>query len=178
MSSTRTLYFLPREGNSGLRVMPSPPFVLSEGFGVGTRDTNSLVVAPAQLREVGKLLDADDAVVEGGLEALGHGIGQDDSDHDRQDVRDLPCQLEDDDGRGHRVGDSTRQCGRPCGHPQETQGGGLSGIAHQAMSPSWVPPSRASTTSGALGTIRGRPQWRHHSQFRGSSPQLWGSISK
>lgn len=65
------------------------------------------MVAPAQLREIGKLLDADDAVVEGGLEALGNSIGQDDSDHDREDVRDLPRQLEDDDGSGHRVGDST-----------------------------------------------------------------------
>jgi len=64
------------------------------------------VVAPAQLGEVGQLLDADDAVVERGLEALGHGIGQDDGNHDRQDVRNLPRQLEDDDSRGHGVGDS------------------------------------------------------------------------
>lgn len=109
MSSTRMLYFLPGK---------CPQHVATERLWLGMWG-HSLMVPPAQLREVGQLLDADDAVVEGGLEALGHRVGQDDSNHNGQDVRDLPRQLEDDDGGGHSVGNSTRQRGRPC-QPQET----------------------------------------------------------
>lgn len=68
-----------------------------------------LVVSPAQLWEVGQLLDPDDGVVEGGLQGLGHGVGQDHCYHHRQDVGDLAGQLEHDDCGGNRVGDRSRQ---------------------------------------------------------------------
>lgn len=67
------------------------------------------MVAPAQLWEVGQLLNPDDGVVERRLQGLGHGVGQDHRDHHRQDVGDLARQLEHDDGRGNRVGDGSRQ---------------------------------------------------------------------
>lgn len=131
MSSTRTLYFLPGAGTVASAWRPQRATALlplprgRAGWGHGdTVGWHSLVVPPAQLGEVGQLLDADDAVVERGLEALGHGVGQDDGDHDGEDVRDLSRQLEDDDSRGHRVGDGARQRGRPCARarPRETQG--------------------------------------------------------
>lgn len=67
------------------------------------------MVAPAQLGQVGQLLDPDDGVVEGRLQRLGHGVGQDHRYHHRQDVGDLTGQLEDDDGGGDRVGDRSGQ---------------------------------------------------------------------
>lgn len=75
------------------------------------------MVTPAQLGQVGQLLDPDDGVVEGGLQGLGHGVGQDHRDHHREDVGDLAGQLEDDDGGGHGVGN------RP-GQGRRTYGGG------------------------------------------------------
>ena len=74
-----------------------------------------LVVSPAQLWEVGQLLDPDDGVVEGGLQGLGHGVGQDHRYHHRQDVRDLASQLEHDDCGGNCVGDRSRQGRRTFG---------------------------------------------------------------
>lgn len=68
-----------------------------------------LVVSPAQLGKVGQLLDPDDGVVEGGLQGLRHGVGQDHRYHHRQDVGDLASQLEHDDSGGHGVGDCSRQ---------------------------------------------------------------------
>lgn len=73
-----------------------------------------LVVAPAQLGQVGQLLDPDDGVVEGRLQRLGHGVGQDHRYHHRQDVGDLTGQLKDDDGGGDCVGDRSRQGRRAC----------------------------------------------------------------
>lgn len=71
-----------------------------------------LVVTPAELRQVGQLLDPDDGVVEGRLQWLGHSVGQDHRDHHRQDVGDLTGQFKHDDGSGHRVGDRSGQgCG-------------------------------------------------------------------
>ena len=72
----------------------------------------SLVVSPAQLGEVGQLLDADDGVVQRRLQALRHGVGQDHGDHHGQDVGDLPGQLEHDDRRRDRVRDRAgeRRC--------------------------------------------------------------------
>ncbi len=67
-----------------------------------------LVVSPAELWEVGQLLDPDDGVVDGGLQGLGHGVGQDHSYHHRQDVGDLTSQLKHYDGGGNRVGDRSR----------------------------------------------------------------------
>lgn len=46
-------------------------------------------MAHAQFRKIRKFLDADDGVIQGGLERLGHGVGQDHSNHDGQDVGDL-----------------------------------------------------------------------------------------
>ena len=40
-------------------------------------------MAHAQLRQIWKFLDADDGVVQRRLKRLGHGIGQDHSDHHR-----------------------------------------------------------------------------------------------
>lgn len=68
-----------------------------------------LVVTPAQLWEVGQLFDPDDGVIEGGLQGLGHGIGQDHGYHHRQDVGDLASQLKHDDCSGNCVGDCSRQ---------------------------------------------------------------------
>lgn len=87
---------------------------------------------PAQLWQVGQFLDADDAVVERGLQALGHGIGQDHCNHDWQNVRDLARQLEDDDCCGDRVCDSTREgsCTWWKGGEVATQGQDLSGHPH------------------------------------------------
>lgn len=68
-----------------------------------------LVVAPAQLWQVGQLLDPDDGVVEGGLQGLGHGVGQDHRYHHGEDVGDLSGQLEDNDGGGNGVGDRPRE---------------------------------------------------------------------
>lgn len=158
MSSTRTLYFLPGAGTVASAWRPHRATALlplprgRAGWGRGdTAGWHSLVVPPAQLREVGQLLDADDAVVERGLEALGHGVGQDDGDHDGEDVRDLSRQLEDDDGRGHRVGDSARQRGRPCARarPRETQG-----------QPSGARLPARGAVSRTPGTPLGHPRWQ------------------
>lgn len=73
------------------------------------------MVSPAQLREVGQLLDPDDGVVEGGLQGLRYGVGQDHRYHHRQDVGDLASQLEHDDRGGNRVGDRSRQGRRTFG---------------------------------------------------------------
>lgn len=68
-----------------------------------------LMVSPAEFGEVGQLLDPDDGVVQGGLEGLGHSVGQDHRYHHRQDVGDLASQLEHDDRGGNRVGDRSGQ---------------------------------------------------------------------
>lgn len=67
-------------------------------------------MAHAQFGQIRKLLDANDGVVQRRLERLGHRVGQDHSDHHRQDVGDLTGQFEHDDRRGHGVGDGSRQC--------------------------------------------------------------------
>lgn len=77
------------------------------------------MVTPAQLRQVGQLLDADDGVVEGGLQRLGHGVGQDHRDHHGKDVGDLAGQLEHNDGGGDGVGDRSRQGRRTYGRATE-----------------------------------------------------------
>lgn len=68
-----------------------------------------LVVTPAELGQVGKLLDPDDGIVEGRLQWLGHSVGQDHRYHHGQDVGDLTGQFKDDDGSGDRVGDRSGQ---------------------------------------------------------------------
>ena len=68
-----------------------------------------LVVSPAQLGKVRQLLDPDDGVIEGRLQGLGHGVGQDHRYHHRQDMGDLASQLEHDDRCGYRVGDCSWQ---------------------------------------------------------------------
>lgn len=73
------------------------------------------MVTPAQLRQVGQLLDPDDGVVEGGLERLGHGVGQDHRYHHGQNVGNLSGQLEHNDSGGNGVGDRSRQRRRTCG---------------------------------------------------------------
>lgn len=78
-----------------------------------------LVVTPAQHRQVGQLLDPDDGVIEGGLQRLGHGVGQDHRDHHGEDVGDLSGQLEHDDGGGNGVGDRSRQRRRTYGRATE-----------------------------------------------------------
>lgn len=47
---------------------------------------DSLMMSHPQLRQIRELLDANDGVVQRWLERLGHGVGQDHSDHHRQDV--------------------------------------------------------------------------------------------
>ena len=47
----------------------------------GWMDRYSLVVSPAELRQVGQLLDADDGVVDGRLQTLSHSIGQNNRNH-------------------------------------------------------------------------------------------------
>lgn len=69
-------------------------------------------VSEAELGEVWQFLDLDDGVVEGGLQALGHHVGQDHRHHHGQDVGDLACQLEADHRCGHRVGHRSGQCRR------------------------------------------------------------------
>lgn len=66
-------------------------------------------MAHAQLRQIWKFLDADDGVVQRRLKRLGHGVGQDHSDHHRQDVGDLTSQLKHYDRCGYSVGDCSRQ---------------------------------------------------------------------
>lgn len=68
-----------------------------------------LVVSPAQLWEVGQLFDPDDGVVEGGLQGLGHSVGQDHCNHHRQDVGYLASQLKHNDCGGNCVGDRSGQ---------------------------------------------------------------------
>lgn len=68
----------------------------------------------AQLRQIRKFLDPYDGVVQRRLERLGHGVGQDDCDHHRQDVGDLTGQLEHDDCCGYSVGDCSRQRRSTC----------------------------------------------------------------
>ena len=67
------------------------------------------MVTPAQLGEVRQLLDPDDGVVEGGLQGLGHSVGQDHGYHHWQDVGDLASQLKYNDCSGNCVGDRSRQ---------------------------------------------------------------------
>lgn len=78
-----------------------------------------LVVTPAQLRQVGQLLDPDDRVIEGGLQRLGHGVGQDHRDHHGKDVGDLSGQLKHNDGGGNGVGNRARQGRRTYGRATE-----------------------------------------------------------
>lgn len=47
---------------------------------------DSLMMSHPQLRQIRELLDANDGVVQRWLERLGYGVGQDHSDHHRQDV--------------------------------------------------------------------------------------------
>lgn len=69
-------------------------------------------MSKAEFGQVGQLLDLDDGVVERGLQALGHHVGQDYSHHHGQDVGDLACQLKADNRRGHGVSHSAGQCRR------------------------------------------------------------------
>lgn len=68
-----------------------------------------LVVSPSQLWEIGQLLDPDDGIVEGGLQGLCHRVGEDHGYHHRQDVRDLPSQLEHNHRSGNCMGDRSWQ---------------------------------------------------------------------
>ncbi|KAF3834162.1 hypothetical protein F7725_025366 [Dissostichus mawsoni] len=68
----------------------------------------------AELRQVRQLLDLDDGVVQGGLQALGHHVGQDYCHHHGQDVGDLTCQLKADHCRGYRVSDSPGRLTNDC----------------------------------------------------------------
>lgn len=52
-----------------------------------------LVLTPAQLWEIGELLYLDDGVIDGGLQGLGHKVGQDHRYQGRQEVGDLSSQL-------------------------------------------------------------------------------------
>lgn len=74
----------------------------------------SLMMSHPQLRQIRELLDANDGVVQRWLERLGHGVGQDHSDHHRQDVWDLTGQLEHYDRCGYSVGDRSRQSSSTC----------------------------------------------------------------
>lgn len=71
---------------------------------------------PAQVWQVGQLLHLDDAIIEAGLQTLGHHVGKNDSHHHGEDVRDLTCQLEAD----HSSGDSVahRSCQSCCTFPR------------------------------------------------------------
>lgn len=74
-------------------------------------------VIPAQVWQVGQLLHLNDAVVEAGLQTLGHHVGKNDSHHHGQDVRDLACQLEADDGGGDSVAHCS--CQSCCTFPRQ-----------------------------------------------------------
>lgn len=69
-------------------------------------------VSKAELRQVGELFDLDDGVVQGGLQSLGHHVGQDYRHHHGEDVRDLTGQLKADDSCGHSVSHRSSQCCR------------------------------------------------------------------
>lgn len=71
-------------------------------------------MSKAELRQVRQLLDLDDGVVQGGLQALGHHVGQDYCHHHGQDVGDLACQLKADNRRRHSVSHSPGQSCRSC----------------------------------------------------------------
>lgn len=77
------------------------------------------MVTPAQLRQVGQLLDPNDGVIEGGLQRLGNSVGQDHRDHHGKDVGDLSGQLEHNNGGGNGVGDCSRQGRRTYGRATE-----------------------------------------------------------
>lgn len=81
------------------------------------------MAAPAQLRQVGQLLDADDAVIEGGLQALGNSISQDDGNHDRQNVGNLAGELKDDHSCGHCVCHRSCKCSCPWEQPCSVSSG-------------------------------------------------------
>lgn len=66
-------------------------------------------VSKAKLRQVRQLLDLDDGVVQGGLQTLGHHVGQNYCHHHGQDVGDLPSQLKADNRSGHCVSHRTSQ---------------------------------------------------------------------
>lgn len=53
---------------------------------MGKEAADSLVMSHPQLRQIRELLDPNDGVVQRWLERLGHGVGQDHSNHHRQDV--------------------------------------------------------------------------------------------
>ena len=93
----------------------------------GVYGQHVLVVTPAQLGQVGQLLDPDDGVIEGGLQRLGHGVGQDHGDHHGKDVGDLSGQLEHDDSGGDGVGDRSRQGRRTYGRGERRLGAGAAG---------------------------------------------------
>ena len=100
-----------------------------------------LVAAPAELRQVGQFLDSNDTVIEGGLQTLGDSVGQDDGDHDRQDVGNLACELEHDHSRGHCV--CHRSCQRSCPWGQShSVSSGCPGPRRPSTTragPEWVP---------------------------------------
>lgn len=74
-------------------------------------------MSKAKLWQVWQLFDLDDGVVQRGLQALGHHVGQDYCHHHGQDVGDLSCQLKADNSSGHRVSYSSSQCCCSCqGH--------------------------------------------------------------
>lgn len=73
------------------------------------------MVTPAQLWEVGQLLDPDKRVVVRRLQRLSHGVGQYNSYYHRQDVGDLTSQLTHNDRSWNGVGDRSRQGCSTCG---------------------------------------------------------------
>lgn len=57
-----------------------------EKWKAAAESADSLMMSHPQLRQIRELLDANDGVVQRWLERLGHSVGQDHSDHHRQDV--------------------------------------------------------------------------------------------
>lgn len=94
------------------RTTPSWAFIKNKQ--VSTVHKDSLVMAHAKFRQIRKFLDADDGVVQRWLEWLGHCVGQDHSNHHRQDVGNLTSQLKHYDCSGYSVGDCSRQRGSTC----------------------------------------------------------------
>lgn len=66
-------------------------------------------MSKAELGQVWELFDLDDGVIQGGLQPLGHHVGQDYRHHHGEDVRDLTGQLKADDRCGHSVSHRSSQ---------------------------------------------------------------------
>lgn len=81
-----------------------------------------LVLTPAQLWEIGKLLYLDDGVIDGGLQGLGHKVGQDHCYQGRQKVGDLSSQLKHHDHGGKWVADCSGQsCSTFCWEEEQRE---------------------------------------------------------